>query len=92
MDATDAESTISLIMGASAVDLCDGEQSCVDGRANAFQTRTVLVEAVESEQSTQLDKLNSAPCHVHVVFCANELALVHARVSATECTASGIQQ
>jgi hypothetical protein len=91
MHATDTESTVSLIMGASAADPCDGEHRCVDGGADTFRTRTVLVEAAESEQSAQLDKLDSARYHAHIVFRAKKLARVHARVSAAERTMSGIQ-
>jgi hypothetical protein len=76
----DAESTVSLIMGASAVDLCEGEHHCVEKRADTFRTWTVLVEAAESKQATQRDKLDSAR------------ARFHARVSTTEQTASGIQK
>jgi hypothetical protein len=79
-------------MGASAVDRCDGEHRCIDGCANTFQTWTVRKEAAESKQSTQFDKLDFARYHAHIVFCAKKLASVHARVSAAEQTASGIQQ
>jgi hypothetical protein len=78
-------------MGASAADPHDGERCCVDGCADAFQTRTVLVVAAESEQSTQLDKLDSARCHAQVVFHAKKLTRLPARACAAECTASGIQ-
>jgi hypothetical protein len=57
-----------------------------------FRTWTIRDETVESEQSTQLDKLDSAHYHAHVVFCAKKLGRFHARVSATEQTTSGIQQ
>jgi hypothetical protein len=67
-DAMGTESTVSLIMGASAADPRDGEHCCVDGHTDTFRTRTVLVVAVESEQSTQFDKLDSVRCHAHVVF------------------------
>jgi hypothetical protein len=58
----------------------------------AIQTWTVRDEAAESEQSTQLDKLDSARCHAHIVFRAKKLTHFHARVSAAEQTTSGIQQ
>jgi hypothetical protein len=74
-DATDTESTVSLIMRASAADPCDGEHPCVDGRTMmpSKHGQSARDKAVESEQSTKLDKLDSARCHTHIVFRAKKL-------------------
>jgi hypothetical protein len=41
-----------------AADPRDGEHCSINGRTDTFRTRTVLVVAAESKQSTQLDKLD----------------------------------
>jgi hypothetical protein len=91
-DATNTESTVSLIMGASAADPCTGEPAASTDVPTPPKHRQSETRLQSPSSQHNLTRLNSARYHAHAVLRADKLARLQARVSTAEQTASGIQQ
>jgi hypothetical protein len=87
-DATNTESTISLIMGASAADPCDGEPPVSTDAPMPPKCRQSKTRLQSPSSQHNLTRLDSARYHAHTVSRANKLTHLHARVSTAEQTAA----
>jgi hypothetical protein len=88
-DATNTESTVSLIMGASAADPCDGEPPVSTDAPMPPKCRQSKTRLQSPSSQHNLTRLDSARYHTHTVSRANKLTHLHAScVSTAERTAA----